>query len=479
MAGRLRATRHCGVKRPVHAVRFPREVRSDRIEPFVNRFIHPAQQTEPAAQEELAFLQAIVEAVPGTFYVFDRQGFFVRWNRAAQKAIGVPDERMPQTNVLSIVFEEDRPQVKKKIEEAFASGYAETEARVVQVGGEVRWRFMTGMRVDIGDRSYLVGTGLDVTERRRAEQALRESEAKLRAILDSSPVPIAWTDAGGRIEYINRKVTELFGYTLEDVPTVERWYAAAYPDEEYRNGVVKIWTQATNIAKQSGRPIPSFEVTVVCKDGTQRDVSVAGSLVGDRQLVMFSDLTERKVLERELEHQARTDFLTGIPNRRHFLELAEIELARAHRYRRPFSLLMLDLDMFKDINDRYGHRVGDVTLQKIVEVCRQTLRGVDIVGRLGGEEFGIILPETDTERARQVAERVRQAVAATPIPLVQGGAVFITTSVGVATFSASDGNVDAVLTRADQALYNAKRAGRNRVSCEPELGMAAWMGAPR
>ena len=437
----------------------------------MNRLIHPAQQTEPTAQDEVAFLQAVVEAVPGTFYVFDRQGLFVRWNRAAQKVIGVPDELMPQTNVLSIVCEEDRPLIARKIEEAFATGYAEAEARVVQADGEVRWRFMTGKRIDIGDRSYLVGTGLDVTERKRAEQALRESEAKLQAILDSSPVPIAWTDDSGRVEYINRKVTELFGYTLEDVPTVERWYAVAYPNENYREAVVKAWTQATNIAKQTGCPIPSFEVTVACKDGTQRDVSVAGSLIGERQLVMFADLTERKVLERELEHQARTDFLTGIPNRRHFLELAEIELARAHRYRRPFSLLMLDLDMFKDINDRYGHRVGDLTLQKVVEVCRQTLRGVDIVGRLGGEEFGIILPETDTERARQVAERVRQAIAATPIPLVQGGAVFITTSVGVATFSDSDGNVDAVLTRADQALYNAKRTGRNKVSCESELAL--------
>ncbi len=426
---------------------------------------------QPTPQEEVAFLQAVVEAVPGTFYVFDRQGFFVRWNRAAQEAIGVPDELMPQTSVLSIVFEEDRPLVARKVEEAFATGYAEAEARVVQAGGEVRWRFLTGTRVDIGERSYLVGTGLDVTERKRAEQALRDSEAKLQAILDSSPVPIAWTDAGGRVEYINRKVTELFGYTLEDVPTVERWYALAYPNEEYRAAVIKAWTQATNIAKKTGCPIPSFEVTVACRDGSQRDVSVAGSLIGDRQLVMFTDLTERKVLERELEHQARTDFLTGIPNRRHFLELAEVELARAHRYRRPFSLLMLDLDMFKDINDRYGHRVGDLTLQKVVEVCRQTLRGVDIFGRLGGEEFGIILPETDTERARQVAERVRQAIAATPVPLVQGGAVFFTTSVGVATFCASDGNVDAVLTRADQALYNAKRSGRNRVSCESELVM--------
>ena len=97
--------------------------------------------------------------------------------------------------------------------------------------------------------------------------------------------------------------------------------------------------------------------------------------------------------------------MTGIPNRRHFPDLADLELAPARRYGRPFSMLMLDLDLFKNINDRYGHRVGDLTLQKVVEVCGQMLREVDVFGRLGGEEFGIILPETDAGRALYAAKR--------------------------------------------------------------------------
>ena len=338
---------------------------------------------------------------------------------------------------------------------------------------------MTGTRIDIGGASYLVATGLDTTKRRQAEEALRESEAKLQAILDSCPLPIAWTDESGGVEYINRKVTELFGYTLEDLPTVESWYEAAYPDEAYRSAVMNAWAGAIDAAKRSGKPIPGFEATIVCKDGTRREVSIAGSLINGRQLVIFTDLTERKALERELEHQAQTDFLTGIPNRRYFLEMADVELARARRYRRPFSLLMLDLDLFKDINDRHGHRVGDLMLQRVVEVCRQTLRGVDVIGRLGGEEFGIILPETDAQRARQVAERLRQAVRVAEVRSGVGGSVSITTSVGVATFTDDDDDVGTVLNRADQALYDAKRAGRDQVRTESDPAVPVRNGTRR
>ena len=297
--------------------------------------------------EESAFLHAVVDAIPGMFYVIDEAVYFVRWNRAAQELVGTPDEQMPRTTVLDAICEEDRPLIASVIHQALAKGYAEAEARIARGedgNGPLRWRFLTARRMDIAGKAYLVGTGLDVTE--------------------------------------------------------------------------------------------------------------------------------HKKLEHELEHQARTDFLTGIPNRRHFLDLADLELARARRYGRPFSMLMLDLDLFKNINDRYGHRAGDLTLQKVVEVCGQILREVDIVGRLGGEEFGVILPETDAEQALQVADRVRQAVAMASVVLPKGGSVGITTSIGVATYSEADPDVDAVLNRADRALYHAKRSGRDRVSSEGESSVA-------
>ncbi|MDE2117333.1 MAG: diguanylate cyclase [Betaproteobacteria bacterium] len=178
---------------------------------------------------------------------------------------------------------------------------------------------------------------------------------------------------------------------------------------------------------------------------------------------VVSDITERKQLEDELKRQARIDLLTGLNNRRHFFELAEQELARAKRYGAPLQVLMLDVDHFKLVNDTYGHHIGDLVLQKLSEVCVQTLRGIDILGRIGGEEFAILLPETRGEQALEVAERLRLSIAGAAVPLEQGGSVHLTVSIGVASVVAMDARIDDVLKRADMALYAAKNAGRNRV----------------
>jgi diguanylate cyclase (GGDEF)-like protein len=175
------------------------------------------------------------------------------------------------------------------------------------------------------------------------------------------------------------------------------------------------------------------------------------------------DLTERKKLERMLEHQARIDALTGLINRRHFYEQAELELARAKRHGEPLSLLMLDVDHFKAVNDNHGHHTGDVTLQKLSEVCTQTFREIDLVGRLGGEEFAVLLPQTHGAQALEVAERLRLAAADAAVPLEQGGALHFTVSIGVASFAATDDSIETLLRRADQAMYQAKNSGRNRV----------------
>jgi diguanylate cyclase (GGDEF)-like protein len=112
-----------------------------------------------------------------------------------------------------------------------------------------------------------------------------------------------------------------------------------------------------------------------------------------------TDITERKLLEEELRRQAHVDYLTGVYNRRHFMERAEQELSRAHRYGKPLSMLMLDIDHFKLINDRYGHKVGDTVLKAVADLSHATFRDVDILGRLGGEEFAVLLPETDQPAA--------------------------------------------------------------------------------
>lgn len=164
----------------------------------------------------------------------------------------------------------------------------------------------------------------------------------------------------------------------------------------------------------------------------------------------------------QMERLATIDSLTGVFNRGHFLYVAEKELRRAMRYGRELSVLMIDVDHFKRINDTHGHAVGDEALRAVTVACAQNLRENDLFGRLGGEEFAAVLPETSGGSALLVAERLRQAVAAA-VAGSQQGEVHFTVSIGVTSLLPGETTIEALLRRSDDALYAAKGEGRNRV----------------
>lgn len=175
-------------------------------------------------------------------------------------------------------------------------------------------------------------------------------------------------------------------------------------------------------------------------------------------------------MQRQLERLATTDSLTGALNRGRFMMRAAGEVARARRSGGPLSAIMLDIDHFKKINDTHGHATGDEAIRSVVRVCRTVVRGGDVLGRLGGEEFAILLPDTPPQGAAHLAERLRVALAATEVPRPGGGAVTFTVSIGVSALhpgvKAGQDEVSALLARADEALYRAKNGGRNRVVCD-------------
>lgn len=166
---------------------------------------------------------------------------------------------------------------------------------------------------------------------------------------------------------------------------------------------------------------------------------------------------------RELEYLARFDPLTGVANRRHFVEMVEAEMARSSRYGKPLSILMMDIDQFKEVNDVYGHQAGDIVLQALCKTCKMILREFDVVGRWGGDEFAILLPETPPATAPQLAERLRGAIESTGVPLEMHSTLHFSVSIGCASRNAKDDNLDTIFNLADKALYDAKRIGRNRV----------------
>jgi diguanylate cyclase (GGDEF)-like protein len=172
---------------------------------------------------------------------------------------------------------------------------------------------------------------------------------------------------------------------------------------------------------------------------------------------------ERARLFQEVQSLALTDPLTGLQNRRSLFELGRVEFARAQRMKRPFCCMMLDLDHFKHINDEYGHQIGDQVLQEFAKRCKDSVREVDLVGRYGGEELIILLPETDRKLSMQVAERLRGCIAAAPIQVFDKE-ISVTVSIGVATQDDNTIHLETLIARADQAMYIAKHKGRNRVA---------------
>jgi len=172
---------------------------------------------------------------------------------------------------------------------------------------------------------------------------------------------------------------------------------------------------------------------------------------------------ERARLFQEVQSLALTDPLTGLQNRRSLFELGRIEFSRAQRMKRPFSCMMLDLDHFKSVNDNYGHQIGDQVLQEFGLRCKSYVREIDLAGRYGGEEFMVLLPETDRDMALIVAERFRSLIAENPIQTTVG-CLNITVSIGVAMKDEQTMDLDTLVARADQALYIAKHKGRNRIS---------------
>ncbi len=182
-----------------------------------------------------------------------------------------------------------------------------------------------------------------------------------------------------------------------------------------------------------------------------------------------AEIDARKRAESRLQQLARTDELTSVSNRRHYLEVSEPEFKRARRHERPLSVIMLDADHFKIINDSYGHQVGDLVLSELARECQRRLRDNDVIGRIGGEEFAITLPETSASAARRVAERIHEALADVEIPLDTGSLRF-TVSMGIASLEKGDIDFTGLMQRADEALYEAKAAGRN---CTAVFGESA------
>ncbi|MGA0023177.1 MAG: diguanylate cyclase [Burkholderiales bacterium] len=299
---------------------------------------------------------------------------------------------------------------------------------------------------------------------RETERRLHESQELFRAIVENVGDLVAVLDTNGKRVYNNPSYRPLF--REKDIREGSSSFREIHPDDRERIRDVFRRTVETGIGECA-------EFRFMLKDGSIRYMESDGRPICDadgkvtRVVVVSRDITEQKQLEADLREMAATDILTGLPNRRHYLAQLGQEIARVDRSgEHSASVLMIDVDHFKRINDTHGHSAGDHALRHLSRQMQQALRRVDTLGRLGGEEFAVILPGADGIAAENFAERLRKKIATSPA-LYEDHTIPLSISIGVTELKPSDTNADDVLMRADRALYRAKSGGRNRVAVEP------------
>lgn len=323
---------------------------------------------------------------------------------------------------------------------------------------------VSGRTFTVGCEQFLVSTFHDISERKAMEMSLKQSEEKFRLLVENSYDIIYTLSSEGFFLFVSPVWTVLLGhdansvvgtsfreYVFEtDIPICEAFLSDVISSGQPKSGV------EFRIRDARGKLIWYTSSAVPFRDASGRIAGFYG---------IGRDIQEQRQLRDELKLQATTDELTGICNRRHFIQLAANEIRRALRFGKSLSFALIDIDHFKSINDTHGHSAGDQALFFFARQLQENIREIDILARFGGDEFVILFPETSNDQSVAILERLRLSLAATPVVLSSSTILYLTISAGVTQMVHDSGDVfDALINRADQALYRAKAAGRDCIS---------------
>jgi diguanylate cyclase (GGDEF)-like protein len=284
----------------------------------------------------------------------------------------------------------------------------------------------------------------------------------MEEIVNLLPVGIEVYDRNLNALFYNLRADELFLYDEKAILHHDEWFELGFPDAAERDLREREFRDRVAAARRDPETVQQTEWVMRCRDGALRSVQFLFRFVGDHFVMVLWDMTERRQLEAELRRMAETDPLTGLRNRRAFFEKAEEAFAVAHAGNRPLSVSVIDIDHFKTINDHHGHAAGDTIICKVADCCAAKLGSSDVLARIGGEEFAVLLSAQDEGDAAASAHRLLGAVTRRPFSIGQR-LVTVGVSIGVATRRPSDAGFADMLARADAALYVAKNTGRGRV----------------
>lgn len=368
-----------------------------------------------------------------------RAGFYTNNPSAHPAAQGLPAGHLPLKNFLSVPVMFGGAALGQIALANSPRDYTEDDLKTVERLGEL----------------YAV-----VLHNRKREDELRASEERFRLMVEAAPFPMIVTRlADHTVLYTNPRASERFGLSQQEA--IGKKVFDFYVQPEHRHAVIadirkRGLSQDKVVMLRNMQGTPFWALLSAVK------VDWLGNEV---VMTAINDITDRKNMEEELKRLATIDNLTGIFNRRCFMEKGNHEFQRWLRYKKPFCVIIFDLDHFKQVNDTYGHQAGDLVLAGTAQAALAELRTVDVAGRYGGEEFAIILPETGCDEAMNVAERLRQSIAERNYQLSDCDQCSVTASFGIGEVAGGDRNFENIITRADNALYKAKFKGRNQLVC--------------